>query len=245
LCAIRDKPSGGQEGATVTQIEPAQSEVLAHYQKLAAEYNQRANQTCERMYKNLVARVLADRSRLLELGSGASEQLGLLRSDLAVACDLSREMLLRRPPGDAAHRVVAVGERLPFGSGQFDGIFSINVMEHVSDVNAVLSESARVLQNGGLWLAITPNGNWEPLLDLAERWSLKIPEGPHRFLRTGVLRQAVASHFTVVVHRTFLVLPAGPSLLSSFCDRVSLCSVWSGGFFQYIVARKESRASDG
>ena len=158
---------------------------------------------------------------------------------MAVACDLSHEMLLRRPPGDRSYRVVAVGERLPFRDAQFDGVFSINVLEHVTDLEAVLSESARVLEDGGLWLAITPNGNWEVLLDLAERWSLKIPEGPHRFLTTRMLRQGVIRHFDIVEHRTILVLPAGPPGLSFVVDRVSLCSVWGGGFFQYIVARKK------
>ena len=64
--------------------------------------------------------------------------------------------------------MVAVRERLPFCDAKFDCIFSINVLEHVADLGAVLSESARVLIDGGLWLAITPNGNWEPLLNLAE-----------------------------------------------------------------------------
>jgi SAM-dependent methyltransferase len=223
----------------VIEIEPAQAEVLAHYQEIASEYNQRANQTCERVYSHLAGRFLKGRSRLLELGGGASEQLGSLGSRLAVACDLSREMLLRRPASDQSHRVVAVGERLPFCDAQFDGILSINVVEHVAGLEAVLSESARVLEDGGVWVAITPNGNWEPLLDLAERWSLKIPEGPHRFLTTRMLGDAVRRHFDVIEHRTILFLPAGPPWLSSLVDRISLCSAWGGGFFQYIVARKE------
>ncbi len=134
--------------------------------------------------------------------------------------------------------MVAVGERLPFRDAEFDGVFSINVLEHVTDLEAVVAESARVLENGGVWMAITPNGNWEGLLDLAERWSLKIPEGPHRFLSTRMLREAVSREFTIVEHRTMLALPAGPPALSSIIDRVSLCSLWGGGFFQYIAARK-------
>ena len=158
---------------------------------------------------------------------------------MAVTCDLSREMLLRRPASDRSYRVVAAGERLPFCDAQFDGVLSINVLEHVADLEAVLLESVRVLENGGLWLAITPNGNWEPLLNLAERWSLKIPEGPHRFLTTRMLREGVIRHLDIVEHRTILALPAGPPRLSFLVDRVSLCSVWGGGFFQYIVARKK------
>ena len=100
-----------------------------------------------------------------------------------------------------------------------------------------------MLVDGGLWFALTPNGNWEKLLDLAERWSLKIPEGPHQFLTTRQLRAMVGRHFEVLEHRTILALPAGPTALSTLIDRLSLCAAWGGGFFQYIVARK--KPSDG
>jgi ubiquinone/menaquinone biosynthesis C-methylase UbiE len=225
----------------MTHTKPRQAEVLAHYQEIAAEYNSRANQTCEQTYRRLADRFMRGRPRLLELGGGSSDLLESLGSSTAVACDLSREMLLRRPHGDRSHRVLAVGEHLPFGEALFDGVFSINVLEHVIDLEKVLTESTRVLADGGLWLALTPNGNWERLLELAERWSLKIPEGPHQFLTARRLRQEVSRYFDVVEHRTLLVLPAGPPGLSSWIDTVSLCSLWGWGFFQYIVARKRAR----
>jgi ubiquinone/menaquinone biosynthesis C-methylase UbiE len=219
-----------------------QANVLAHYQDIAAEYNARANQTCEQTYRRLVDRIMRGRNRLLELGSGSSDLLESLGSPTAVACDLSREMLMRRAHGARTHRVVAVGEHLPFRDARFDGVFSINVLEHVIDLESVLAESARVLVDGGLWMALTPNGNWEWLLDLAERWSLKIPEGPHRFLTVQELRREVTRYFEVVEHRTLLVLPAGPRGLSSWVDTLTLCSTWGWGFFQYIVARKRPGA---
>lgn len=64
--------------------------------------------------------------------------------------------------------MVAVGERLPFVDAAFDGVFSINVLEHVVNLDRAVTESTRVLVDGGLWLALTPNGNWEGPLDLAE-----------------------------------------------------------------------------
>ena len=163
---------------------PQLDDVKDHYRTLASQYNDRANQTCEQSYRRIVRRVMEGRRRLLELGAGSTDLLDLLGSPVAVACDLSAEMLRRRPGGGKAHQVVAVGERLPFPDESFDGLFAINVLEHVADLGAVLSESARVLAGGGRWLAITPNGDWELWLDLAERWRLKIPEGPHAFLTT-------------------------------------------------------------
>ena len=222
----------------MTQIDRHQSEVKAHYRELAHAYGQRANRTCERKYHRLVHRFLMGRGRVLELGSGCSELLDSLGSATAVACDLSREMLLMRPGGGQTHRVITVGERLPFAEASFDAIFMINVLEHVADVERVLSESARVLEAGGLWLAVTPNGNWEGLLDLAERCKLKIPEGPHQFLTTRRLREVTLRHLELLEHRTMLAMPAGPLALSSLIDQFSLASAWGGGFFQYLVARK-------
>src|SRR5262249_7294014 len=154
-----------------------------------------------------VRRYLRGKGRVLELGGGSSALLDSLDSPLAVVCDLSREMLLMRPGQDRSFRVVAAGERLPFKGAEFGGVYSINLLEHVEDLESVLSESSRVLEKGGTWLAITPNGNWEKPLDLAESWSLKIPEGPHRFLKTRELRERVQRHFEVEEHRAMLVLP--------------------------------------
>jgi SAM-dependent methyltransferase len=133
---------------------------------------------------------------------------------------------------------VAAGETLPFRDAQFDGLFLINVIEHVADLEAVLRECARVLDEDGLWLAITPNGNWEFWLDLAERWSLKIPEGPHTFLTPQRLRLCAQNWFEVLEHRTFLVLPVGPPGLAGFIDSITFCAAFGGGFFQFVVAKK-------
>jgi SAM-dependent methyltransferase len=105
-------------------------------------------------------------------------------------------------------------------------------------VEAVLSEGARVLRPGGVLAAVTPNGNWERWLELAERWRMKIPEGPHAFLTSRALGAAVARSFEVLEHRTFLVFPGGPSALSAAVDRVPGLAALGWGFFQYVVGRR-------
>jgi ubiquinone/menaquinone biosynthesis C-methylase UbiE len=214
--------------------------VKQHYRALADCYNARANQTCERTYRSLVRQFLGGQARILELGAGSSDLLNQVCTTFAVATDLSLDMLRSRIPDKRIQCLVTAGERLPFQDATFDGLFSIIVLEHVSDVPTVLQESSRVLQPGGRFMAITPNGNWEKLLDLAERWSLKIPEGPHLFLTTRGLRQAVDRHFEVLAHRTFLIVPAGPARLARLFDQLTFCSALGWGFFQYIVARKKS-----
>jgi hypothetical protein len=78
---------------------------------------------------------------------------------------------------------------------------------------------------------------------LAERWSLKLPEGPHQFLTSGRLRREAKRWFRILEHRTFLSLPVGPLPLVSLIDTFSLCHLYGAGFFQYLVAEKTATAS--
>ncbi len=52
---------------------------------------------------------------------------------------------------------VGSGERLPVADGEFDLVTCCDVLEHVSDLDAVTSETARVLKPGGIFLFDTLN----------------------------------------------------------------------------------------
>lgn len=51
---------------------------------------------------------------------------------------------------------VGVGERLPYDDGAFDAVVSLDVFEHVQDVEQVMAECRRVLAPGGLLLTCFP-----------------------------------------------------------------------------------------
>ena len=48
------------------------------------------------------------------------------------------------------------GITLPFENGQFDNVFSSEVIEHIDNVDHILDEINRVLKSGGLFLLTTP-----------------------------------------------------------------------------------------
>jgi SAM-dependent methyltransferase len=56
-----------------------------------------------------------------------------------------------------AHLLVALGERLPYGDGLLDIVFSHEVIEHVQDDRQMLAEALRVLRPGGRLLLFCPN----------------------------------------------------------------------------------------
>ncbi len=118
----------------------------------------------------LKGRLPVGRLRILEIGAG----LGLLSIWLhrqghevvalepaAPAFDLfetTRKAIWQRCGGDVPALVDMGAECLdPALHGTFDFIFSINVMEHVSDLPSVFRASANVLRKGGTWLNSCPN----------------------------------------------------------------------------------------
>jgi 2-polyprenyl-6-hydroxyphenyl methylase / 3-demethylubiquinone-9 3-methyltransferase len=52
---------------------------------------------------------------------------------------------------------VGSGERLPVADGEFDLAYCCDVLEHVADLDAVISEAARAVKPGGVFLFDTIN----------------------------------------------------------------------------------------
>jgi 2-polyprenyl-6-hydroxyphenyl methylase/3-demethylubiquinone-9 3-methyltransferase len=92
---------------------------------------------------------------------------------------------------------VGVGEALPYESASFDAVVCVDVLEHVADLDKVLSEVVRTLRPGGLFLFDTINRN--PLarlatITVAEDMLRLLPRGTHdpaMFVRPAELRAAM------------------------------------------------------
>jgi 2-polyprenyl-6-hydroxyphenyl methylase / 3-demethylubiquinone-9 3-methyltransferase len=70
---------------------------------------------------------------------------------------------------------VGFGERLPVADGEFDIAYSCDVLEHVSDLDAVISETARALKPGGIFLFDTINRTLASkllVIKVAQEWRL-------------------------------------------------------------------------
>lgn len=82
----------------------------------------------------------------LELGSGTGTGTRVLarHADRLVATDLAAEMLANAP-GDIAPRVRADASRLPYRTGQFDGILMVNMLLFPDEVARVLAPAGRLL----------------------------------------------------------------------------------------------------
>jgi ubiquinone/menaquinone biosynthesis C-methylase UbiE len=98
-------------------------------------------------------------ARLLEIGAGTGWQaLVLLEMGYEVcAVDLPSSRY-------ATERVFAIqeydGQKLPFSAGEFDIVFSSNVLEHIKDRLEFQAEIQRVLKAGGQAVHVLPSSTW-------------------------------------------------------------------------------------
>jgi ubiquinone/menaquinone biosynthesis C-methylase UbiE len=135
------------------------------------------------LYRQVVARLEPQAGqRLLELGPGIGVGAALVarESDVSVSgLDRSPAQLARAAEANAAalkelplsyHEGSVTA--IPWDDGTFDGVYAVEMLQHVDDLAAVAREAHRVLAPGGRFAAATffsPDGaDTAPLADLLE-----------------------------------------------------------------------------
>lgn len=98
-------------------------------------------------------------SSILEIGCGMAELPAFLPSNFSYyGLDPAEECVKKSKELWPRHNFVrGIAESLPFKNESFDLVFSVQVIEHVSDPKAALKEMFRVLKTGGFLIIIAPN----------------------------------------------------------------------------------------
>jgi SAM-dependent methyltransferase len=139
-------------------------------------------------------RALPRATQALDLGCGDGRLTALLPADEVTGADVSEvalERARRRLPGARLVKVEP-DEPLPFADTSFDLALCAETIEHVRDVQLLLSELRRVLRPGGTLAVTTPaHGRLAGLAILAGGFERRFPPlSPHlRFLTRRSLRE--------------------------------------------------------
>lgn len=94
------------------------------------------------------------------------------------------------------------GEQLPVDDGSVDIACCVDVLEHVSDLDAVIGETARVLRSGGIYLFDTINRTGRSrlvMISLLQEWRFTalLPANLHafeQFITPDELRRVMSRH---------------------------------------------------
>jgi ubiquinone/menaquinone biosynthesis C-methylase UbiE len=132
--------------------------------------------------------------RTLDLGAGDGRHATALRARELVLADVSRVALerARRRLPEAESALLEPDAPLPFDDSSFDLVLCAETIEHVRDVQLLLSEVRRVLRPGGTLALTTPaHGRLTGLAVLVRGFERSFdPLSPHvRFFTARSLRR--------------------------------------------------------
>jgi 2-polyprenyl-6-hydroxyphenyl methylase/3-demethylubiquinone-9 3-methyltransferase len=144
--------------------------------------------------------------RVLDVGCGGGFTAELLASRGAIVSGIDQSHLLieaarihSKTKGYDIDYRDGVGEKLPFADGSFDAVVCVDVLEHVDSVEQVVSEIARVLKPGGVFLFDTINRTFKSkfvMIWLLENILREIPRGVHdwnKFIKPEELTPVLSS----------------------------------------------------
>ena len=205
-----------------------------------------------RYYYDRLTRILRVRvppgERVLDLGCGAGHLLAALEPSRGVGIDVSA-------PAIRAARERYGSERLSFlegdaadpdllaqAGGPFDTILLVNVVTHVTDVQALLEALHAMSHARTRVLIYSYSRLWQPLLRLAELVGMKYRQPPEAWLPPEEIKAMLAlADFEIVRDDAHLVCPLGipfvADLLNRYLGRLPLVDAFSLMFG--IIARPD------
>jgi len=168
----------------------AKDDVRNHFEGIAGEYDRWKGKSA--YYYRLLADIYRERvpegASVLEIGCGTGTLLHALRPSRGLGVDISPSMV-----EIAAAKFPSLSFRVAdaeaFDPGEtFDYVIIPDVVEHVGNIGAMFRSARKACHAESRVIVTCVNPLWAPVLHLAERLGLKMPEGEHRWLPADELR---------------------------------------------------------
>ena len=213
---------------TATAADPILEQVRSFYES-HHEGIERSHRR-HRYFYDYMKRILRVRvpagQRVLDLGCGSGDLLAALQPSYGVGIDVSAPAIetarqrhaaacLRFVQGDAADPGV-----LASAGGPFDVVLLVNVVTHLTDVQAALERLHAVVHPRTRVFIYSYSRLWQPLLRLAEIVGLKYRQPPESWLPPEEIENMLAlADFELVRRDAQLVCPVHVPLVAELSNR--------------------------
>jgi len=199
-------------------------DVTEHFDRLAEDYD--AWKEKASYYYDLLADIyrgiIPEGSSVLEIGCGTGTLLSIVRPARGVGVDISPKMIAIAAARHPGYRFLVADASALRLSETFDYVMIPDVIEHLADIPGTFQALLGICHPGTRVVLTCVNPLWAPVLHLAERLKMKMPEGDHRWLpKREIVRIARDRGFTLAVHRGRILLPKRIPLLSSLLNRLA------------------------
>jgi len=175
--------------------------VRDHFEAISGEYDGWKEKSA--YYYQLLAGIyrecVPEGAKVLEIGCGTGTILSTLKPSRGVGVDISPGMI-SIAAAKYPHLTFLVADAEVFIPQEtFDYVIVPDVVEHLSDVGAMFRSVRRGCHVGSRLIITCVSPLWAPVLHLAERLGMKMPEGEHRWLPSEELRKTAEENEFVLV----------------------------------------------
>lgn len=174
-----------------------------HFDNIAKKYDYFKNKNWY-YYKNLKAlykELIPEKSVVLEVGCGTGDLISNIKTSHAIGIDISSEMIkiAKKKHPDIEFFATTVENYSPKIPIQY--IFLADVIEHLENIPKTMCALEKISNKNTRIIFTYANPLWEPILILLEKFSLKMPEGPHYRIPYRKFKKIFSNYNFIAVDR--------------------------------------------
>jgi hypothetical protein len=192
--------------------------------------------------RDLIGGMIPPESRVLELGSGVGDLLASLKPRRGIGLNLAQgltERARQKHPELEFHTIEVDSTSLP-PTFEPDCVVMTNMLDYVYDVWDMLEGLKPAIQENTLLIVTTNNPLWAPLLKLASKLGLRIPDSRRNFITNrDICSVLTLQGFSIVEEGLSLPIPKRVPLLGPLLNAIvpELPVLRFVSSIQYITAR--------
>jgi len=212
--------------------------VEKHFDKVAEDYDfyKANNKYYYDELKQLLQRQIPKDCKVFEIGCGTGDLLVSLKPNIGYGVDLSREMIKIANNKYEDYKNITFSTVWP--NDNYDYIFMSDVTEHLANSKATFRKISKMMNRNTVFINTMANPVWEPVLLIAEKLGLKMPEGSHKRIDYEEIRIMMKkAGLKITKHDYKLLIPVKIPFLTNFANKYLEKYLKKYAFIEYLTAK--------
>lgn len=208
-----------------------------HFDRIAAGYDvgKKKYSYYYESLKRLLGSLVPPDKNVYEIGCGTGDLLVSLKPKQGYGMDISDQMISISKIKYQKLKNLQFSTSWP--KEKFDYIFMSDVIEHLEDPKDTFKKISQLMDKNTVFINTMANPVWEPVLMIAEKLGLKMPEGPHNRVKYDELRIMVEdAGMKMVKHEYKLLIPVEIPILTKPANKYLEKYFKKLAFIEYLVA---------
>jgi len=192
-------------------------EIKNHFNRIAEQYDywKKKNSYYYSLLKDFYKKNIPVGSAVVEFGCATADILSACRPSKGLGIDISEKLITLAKHKHPEYEFKIADAQNFSCPEKFDYCIMSDLIDHLWNIPQAIESSRDVLNNEGRLIITSINPLWNPVLGLAERLKLKMPEGPHCFLPNSFIEFfCQAKGFRIISKGALIFIPIKIPFLS-------------------------------